>query len=93
MSQASATTRTNAANHARLKQEIAALGVIAIITILILIFNPFGNKASSPAPASSTAITTTFDNSALEQTQTRNQSYPDVMPAPSDLGKTDPFAQ
>lgn len=93
MSQASATTRTNAANHARLKQEIAVLGVIALITLAILIFNPFGAKTSSSAPSNSTAISTTFDNSALEQTQTRNQTYPNVMPAPSDLGKTDPFAQ
>ena len=93
MSQATATIRTNAANHARLKQEISVLAVISIGTILILMFNPFGTKTSSSTPTNSTAITTTFDNSALEQTQTRNQSYPDVMPAPSDLGKTDPFAQ
>lgn len=93
MAQASATIRTNAANHARLVQEIIILGVIAVITIVVLIVHPFGGKTIAPPPAKSTAITTTFDNVALQQTQSRNQTYPDVTPIPSDLGKTDPFAQ
>ena len=93
MAQANAAIRTNAANHARLVQEISVLGVIALIAIVILVVHPFGAKSSNTAPTKSTAITTTFDNSALQQTQSRNQTYPDVTPVPSDLGKTDPFAQ
>ena len=93
MAQANAAVRTNAANHARLVKEISALGVIALIAIVILIVHPFGAKSSNTAPTKSTAITTTFDNSALQQTQSRNQIYPDVTTVPSDLGKTDPFAQ
>jgi|GEM_PF-7007335 len=93
MAQANATIRTNAANHARLVQEISVLTVIALVAIVILIVHPFGTKSTAAVPAKSTAITTTFDNSALQQTQVRNQTYPDVTPVPSDLGKTDPFAQ
>ena len=93
MAQANAAIRTNAATHARLVQEISVLAVIAIVVIVILVIHPFGAKTVTTAPAKSTAITTTFDNSALQQTQVRNQIYPDVTPAPSDLGKTDPFAQ
>lgn len=93
MAQASATIRTNAANHARLMQEIYVLGVIAIITLVILITHPFSAKTGGSATSQTSAITTTFDNSALQQARSRNQSYPDVTTAPSDLGKTDPFTQ
>lgn len=92
MAQASATTRTNAANHARLVQEITALVVIAVIVLIILVVHPFG-ATSAPTTTSTPPISTTFNSSALQQTQARSQSYPDVTPAPSDLGKTDPFAQ
>jgi uncharacterized protein (UPF0333 family) len=76
-------------------QQLILLGAILVLIIGVLTYRSIASHKSSTQSAAtdSTNITTTFDQSALQDLQNRGTDYPDVAPAAGDQGKSNPFGQ
>lgn len=86
-----ATKGTNTAAKQRLIQEI---GILLVVVLAIGGFSYYNYAQSKPVTPEHvvTPLDTSFDTAALKRVKTTDTTNPDVTPAQSELGKSDPFA-